>query len=102
MVSTGQRFDRLRIFILGFSQIGKSQMYRKKAQTTMVYKTNIIHTIGQIQSDLCHRIVGNCRFFMLSTQESREDDLNDILYSTYHYCDISHTSLHINLKIEIP
>ena len=43
-------------FLWGFV---KSQVYANKPQTTAILKSNITHAIGQIQPDLCARVIEN-------------------------------------------
>lgn len=69
----------LDFFLWGFL---KSQVYANKPQTTAALKANITYAIGQIQPDLCAKVMENWISRMRSTQRSRGGHLNDVIFHT--------------------
>lgn len=67
----------LDFFLWGFL---KSQVYADKPLNTAALKANITHAIGQIQPDLCARVMENWTFRMRATQRSRGGHLNDVIF----------------------
>ena len=73
----------LDFFLWGFL---KSQVNANKPQSTDALKVNITKTIGQIQPDLCGRVIENWTSRIRATVTSRGGHLNDVISVPYMAC----------------
>lgn len=60
----------------------KSLVYGNKPTTIDQLENNIIQTIGEIQPDLCNRVIQNWTSRIESCKRSRGGHLNDIIFKT--------------------
>lgn len=60
----------------------KSQVYANKPATIADLENNVIRVIGEIEANLCARVIQNWTSRMTACKRSRGGHLNDIIFKT--------------------